>query len=254
MILGCLLGNTSLQFCTFDPRDDARPLEHVGRLAWRELDDHGEQLAALSAAPGLEAIVVGSVRDDLLPRLEARLSSAPRWLVVGRDFQLSIENRYERPEQVGIDRLLNALAASYRANGRGAIVVDFGTTISMTVVSPDGAFLGGAIASGLSCAAAGLAASAPALPPVRLYERPPFLGRTTEAGLQAGVYWQTVGGVSRILSGLAIELADSPLIYATGGDAPLFVPAMEEIYETVPELTLEGLRIAYGGAAGANRV
>ena len=245
MILGCLLGNTSLQFCTFDARDDARPLEHVGRLAWRELDDHGDQLAALSEAPGLEAVVVGSVRDDLLPRLEACLSSSPRWLVVGRDFRLPIENCYERPDQVGIDRLLNALAAAHRADDRGAIVVDFGTTISISVVSPDGAFLGGAIAPGLNCAAAGLAAGAPVLPPVKLRERPPFLGRTTEAGLQAGVYWQTVGGVSRILSGLASELACSPLIYATGGDASLFVPAIEEIDETVPELTLEGLRIAY---------
>ncbi len=253
MILGCLLGNSSLQYCLFDARDDARPLEHVGRLAWRELDDHGDQLAALSEAPGLEAVVVGSVRDDLLPRLAACLSAAPPWLVAGRDFRLSIENRYERPEQVGIDRLLNALAASCRANGRGAIVVDFGTTISMTVVSPDGAFLGGAIASGLSCAAAGLAASAPVLPPVRLRERPPFLGRTTEAGLQAGVYWQMVGGVSRILSGLASELAYSPWIYATGGDAPLFVPAIREIHQTVPDLALEGLRIAYGGAADTRR-
>ena len=41
------------------------------------------------------------------------------------------------------------------------------------------------------------------------------------------------------------ELTFSPRVYGVGGDARLLAPAIGEIEEIVPELTLEGLRIAY---------
>ncbi len=245
MILGCLLGNSSLQYGLFDARVDEGSLESVGRIAWSELGERSVELTPLFSNSNVEEAVIGSVRDDLLPVLERHLPSRLRRLVVGRDFQLCIENCYERPEQVGIDRLLNALAASRRAAGRGAIVVDFGTTVSVSVVSPKGAFLGGAIAPGLNSGTAGLAAATPRLPSVELREPPAFLGRTTEAGLQVGLYWQSVGGIARILRGIVSELPFVPCVYGTGGDALLFAPAIDEIDEIVPELTLQGLRTAY---------
>lgn len=245
MILGLLLGNSSLQYCVFDTGEDDRRFASVGRVAWSELGSGAGELTSRFAACEIEAVVAGSVRDDLLPRLERLLPSRLRLLLVGRDVHLSIENSYERPEEVGIDRLLNVVAASRRAGGRGAIVVDFGTTVSISVVSPNGAFLGGAIAPGLNSSLAGLAARAPLLPRIEPRQPTGFLGRTTEAGLQIGVYRQAVGGVANILRGLLRELTFSPRVYGVGGDARLLAPAIDEIEEIVPELTLEGLRIAY---------
>ena len=49
---------------------------------------------------------------------------------------------------VGIDRLLNVLAA-YRRTKTATIVIDFGTAITVDVVSKKGEFLGGLILPGI---------------------------------------------------------------------------------------------------------
>ena len=54
----------------------------------------------------------------------------------------------DNPKEVGTDRVANALAA-YTAYERACIIVDFGTTTLVDVVSAKGEFLGGAIAPGV---------------------------------------------------------------------------------------------------------
>ena len=51
----------------------------------------------------------------------------------------------ESPNKVGIDRLLNAVAANVvRANNQPCVIVDTGTATTVDAVSPDGVFEGGA--------------------------------------------------------------------------------------------------------------
>ena len=57
--------------------------------------------------------------------------------------------RTDRPDEVGADRLVNALAAG-RLYGTPAVVVDFGTATTFDCVAADGAYVGGAIAPGSS--------------------------------------------------------------------------------------------------------
>ena len=54
----------------------------------------------------------------------------------------------DNPKEVGADRIVNCLAA-YHKYGTAAIVVDFGSSICVDVVSAKGEFLGGAIAPGV---------------------------------------------------------------------------------------------------------
>ena len=55
--------------------------------------------------------------------------------------QLLVDN----PKEIGADRIVNTLAA-HTLYGGPAIVVDFGTSTNLDVVSPKGEFLGGALA------------------------------------------------------------------------------------------------------------
>ena len=62
--------------------------------------------------------------------------------------------RLERPDMVGIDRLVNAVAVNrLRDAGRPAVIVNVGTAITVDLVSGDGAFLGGAILPGIQMSA-----------------------------------------------------------------------------------------------------
>ena len=65
----------------------------------------------------------------------------------------------DNPKEIGADRIVNTLAA-HTLYGGPAIVVDFGTSTNLDVVSPKGEFLGGALAAGIEISVEALAARA----------------------------------------------------------------------------------------------
>ena len=93
--------------------------------------------------------------------------------------------RIDRPDEVGADRLVNALAAA-RLHGTPAVVVDFGTATTFDCVAADGAFVGGAIAPGLELGLEALAARTAKLPRVELRNPDRAIGRDTVGAIQAG--------------------------------------------------------------------
>ena len=96
--------------------------------------------------------------------------------------------RVDEPDKVGLDRLANALAADrLRAAERGAIVVDLGSAITVDVVSPDGAFLGGAILPGIAMSARALHEFTDLLPlePMSELAQPPAAVGKDDVGLSA---------------------------------------------------------------------
>lgn len=250
MLLGILLGNSRLRYGIL--AGDAVLAARTADL--EAVPSIGEEIGQMASSYGAERIVVGSVRDDLLPVLESALPERyRRFRLARRDFPIPIENAYARPEEAGTDRLLAALAAKRRAGDRGAVVLDFGTALSVSVVSPGGVFLGGSIAAGWRCLAAGLAKRTPRLPelgrPPREASRDsrgsfPFVNRDTSSALRSGAFWEIAGGARALLVGTLAEIDFRPLVIATGGDAAIFAAAIPEIDEVVPELGLEGLAIA----------
>lgn len=179
-------------------------------------------------------------------------------LKVGTDIPIKIPILVHNPERVGVDRLLNSIAAFQRVKSKfqglafnaGAIVVDFGTAITFDVVSDKGEYLGGAIAPGVETSAYALNTRTAFLPRVSISKPSHTLGKNTVEAIRSGVYWGTVGMVERILRGLFDELAlnsfqGQPKVIATGGDAELIGAAIPLISDIIPHLTLEGIRIAY---------
>jgi type III pantothenate kinase len=243
MSLGILVGNTSLRYGVLGA---SGAVLSPGRIEWPELERRGGEIARLAAGEGAGEVLVGSVRDDLWARVRAFLPPELTVLRARDDFPLAIENRYERPEEVGTDRLLNAIAARERAgSGRGAIAVDFGTALTLSVVGPDGAFLGGLIAAGGGPLVEGLRRAAPRLPPVGDLAPGRFLESSSREALRSGLFWQLAGGVSVMLRGLLEALPfGKPLVVATGGGAAAVAPSVPEITVVAPDLTFEGLWIA----------
>ena len=246
MVLGLLIGNSSLR-CGIS-RDGRIVADR--RTAWTDR----QGLAALGGwlhEQRVDTVILASVRDDLFGVVRDLLPTGlPQISVAGEDFPLAVENRYERPEEVGRDRLLNTLAAAERAGSRGAIVVDLGTATSFAAVGSDGAFLGGPICPGAQSLQAGLRQLTPALPTLqRAPDAGPFLATSTDAALRAGLFWHHSGGLQRLIAGIRDELAaehglSDPLLIATGGDAAAYLGALGDL-DPVPTLTLEGLFLAW---------
>lgn len=154
----------------------------------------------------------------------------------------------DNPKEIGADRIVNTLAA-HTLYGGPAIVVDFGTSTNLDVVSPKGEFLGGALAPGIEISVDALAARAAQLRKVELIRPKNVIGKNTVEALQSGTIFgfagQVDGLVDRIVAELALSYEGAPTVIATGGLAPLIIGVAETIDEHEPDLTLIGLRLIH---------
>ena len=146
--------------------------------------------------------------------------------------------------QVGADRLVGALAA-FERHRRAVVVVDIGTAVTVDAVDARGCFRGGAIAPGPEMMAAALAAMTAKLPRVRPRRVRRAIGRSTRAGIAAGLFFGTAGLVDRLVTRIARELRGRPLVIATGGLAKLVAPASATIRRVEPDLLFDGLRLVW---------
>jgi type III pantothenate kinase len=153
-----------------------------------------------------------------------------------------------QPDRVGIDRLLDALAANrVRPPGRPAILVDLGTAITVDLVSVAGVFLGGAILPGIGMAARALHEFTDLLPLLdmkTLDEPPPALGTATVEAMQSGIYWGAVGGIRCLIEELSSAVGGCPQVYLTGGAAPSVAHLIAPEAGYLPHLTLAGIALA----------
>lgn len=146
-------------------------------------------------------------------------------LVLHWQLDLGLTLAVEQPEQVGMDRIADAVAVYQRtALPHAAIAVDFGTATTFNVVDAEGRFCGGAIAPGLGTVAAALRERANALPAVELVPPATAIGSSTIPALQSGIVYGYTGLVEGLLARMRQEL-DSPVtVIATGGLGHIITP------------------------------
>ncbi|HUV39634.1 MAG TPA: type III pantothenate kinase [Planctomycetota bacterium] len=161
---------------------------------------------------------------------------------VGIDVQVPIEARVKRREEVGVDRLLNALAA-WRHLGEACLVADFGSALTLDVVSTDGAYLGGVITPGIGMSAQALHRQTALLPEVKPEPVDHVIGTDTITCIQSGLFWGTVSELEGLVARLRKEYPPARKVLATGGYAELIAREARVIDEVLPELTLEGIRL-----------
>src|SRR2546428_6234132 len=144
------VGNSRLAVAPFR----AGELGEATRMSTREPGEWAEAIrAAWKKVAGTEnaAVVAASVNPDLNGAVErAVMEAADRRVVwVGKDLELPIKVLTDRPEETGIDRVLN-VAAAYEQIGKACVVVDAGTAVTVDACNDAGEFLGGAIAPGVA--------------------------------------------------------------------------------------------------------
>jgi type III pantothenate kinase len=152
----------------------------------------------------------------------------------------------DNPREVGTDRIANALAAVH-LHGAPCLVVDVGTAITIDVVSPAGAFVGGVIAPGIEIATDALGAAAAQLRRVELLRPRSVVAKNTVEALQSGAIHGFAALVDGLLSRIRNEQSldeDAPVVL-TGALAPLIAGQLATPVRHEPLLTLHGLYQAF---------
>lgn len=250
MLLAVDVGNSEIKLGVFEGRDlcvSWRWATDTRKLA----DEYAAQLGWLLQSAGLpreriDRIVLSSVVPQLgevFEQLGESYFSAPP-LRVSSAILTGIPLRVDKPEEVGADRIANAVATKtlYQTP---AIVVDFGTATTFDVVSADGAFIGGCFAPGLQAAVDGLLDRAARLERFDLVAPPggKSIGTNTIACLQAGTIYGYVGLVEGIVARIEHELSQKPLVIGTGGLVDIISAETSAIDIVDEHLTLHGLRV-----------
>jgi type III pantothenate kinase len=205
----------------------------------------GEDSERLTGAAGLST--VPSVLHEVRVMLEQYWPSVPHVLIepgVRTGIPLLVDN----PKEVGADRIVNCLAA-YQKYGGAAIVVDFGSSICVDVVSAKGEFLGGAIAPGVQVSSDAAAARSAALRRVELTRPRSVVGKNTVECMQSGAVFGFAGLVDGLVSRIRRDVEGfagrDVTVVATGHTAPLVLPDVQSVGTYDRHLTLDGLRLVY---------
>jgi len=156
----------------------------------------------------------------------------------------SMRIAYKHPNEVGPDRIANALAARERF-GAPILVVDYGTATTFDIVGSDGSYQGGIIAPGIGISASSLAQYTARLPLVEIRKPGRVIGQTTTECIRSGLFLSQVGLTKEIIRQLKSHLGLRHVkVVGTGG----YVSLLKDIFPfdaIDPWLTLRGLSLVW---------
>lgn len=195
----------------------------------------------------IQDVIISSVVPEVMHSLEnfSFKYCAKEPIIVGPGVKTGINIKYENPQQVGADRIVNAVAG-YEKYGGPLILIDFGTATTFCAVSQKGEYLGGAISPGIKISSEALFQRASKLHKVEIAKPKGAIGKNTTWAMQSGIVFGYAGLVDNIVSMMKEELgSDDVNVVATGGLAPLICAETKTVKIVDKFLTLEGLRIIY---------
>ncbi|MDH5190540.1 MAG: type III pantothenate kinase [Gammaproteobacteria bacterium] len=161
-----------------------------------------------------------------------------------------VVNGYTEPEKLGVDRWL-ALIGARSLTQDAVMVIDAGTAITLDIMNNLGQHLGGVIAPGLNMMRSSLIKdtheiSVESFKSEKQVNDIPCPAQNTEDAIYSGTYNAIVGMINQTMN-LVRETLPAPVqVLITGGDATQLIPMLDESYQHVPDLVLQGLAKAAG--------
>jgi len=189
----------------------------------------------------ISSVVPSSVRI-LNAFCERYLDLTPVW-INSESVKKLMPILYSNPNEVGADRIVNAVAA-YEKYKKALIIIDFGTATTFDAISEKGEYLGGAICPGVMISSEALFQRASRLPRVEIFKAPErVIGNDTIESIKSGIIYGNAAMVDGMVDRMKLEMKTTPMIVATGGLAPLIAEVSNAIESVDLALTLDGLKI-----------
>ena len=247
MLLAVDVGNTNTVLGLFNGDElvrswrittHARATGDEMALTFRGLLDEQSEITGLALCS-----TVPSVLHELRPMLSSFFHGIPV-VIVEPGTKTGVPILTDNPKEVGADRIVNTLAAHQQFGGP-CIVVDFGTSTNLDVVSAQGEFLGGALAPGIDISLEALSSKAAQLRKVEVVRPRSPIGKNTVEALQSGAVFGFAGQVDGLVDRVIEEIGPVTAVVATGGLASVVIGESETITHHDPDLTLTGLRMVF---------
>src|SRR4030042_1360600 len=210
MLLAVDIGNTSTKLGVFDG-EKLRATWHMATGVHRMADEYAALLFNLLRQQGLETtdIKTAAMCSVVPPLISTFEELFERYfqikpLVVGAGVKTGVKIRMDNPREVGADRIADA-AAAHKLYGGPVIIIDLGTATTFGIVSKEGDYIGGIIATGIATAAEALVTRTAQLPRVELTRPKRAIGTNTVAAMQSGIIFGYVGLVGGMLTRIQKE-------------------------------------------------
>ncbi|HJO81616.1 MAG TPA: type III pantothenate kinase [SAR202 cluster bacterium] len=250
MLLAIDIGNTNVTIGAFEG-EDLRATFRLTTDTGRMPDEYALAVSQLLPLKGMDvesvdAVALCSVVPPLTPSFielcEDYFGVTP--LEIGAGTRTGVRVKYDRPRDVGADRIVDA-AAALALHGGPAIVVDIGTATVFDAVTKSGDYLGGAIAPGIQIAADSLFHTTAQLRRVELTRPKTAIGKNTVHALQSGLVLGYADLVVGMVARFDKELGGGSKVIATGGLARVVADEVGVFDAVDPNLTLTGLRLIH---------
>jgi len=221
-------------------------------LVSKTSDEYGVVIKEIFVMNGYELseikdVIISSVVPDVMHALESFVirycKSTP--IIVGPGVKTGMNIKYENPQEVGADRIVNAVAGIEKY-GAPLVIIDFGTATTYDYVDAKGDFKYVIIQPGLGISANALTNQTAQLPEIEIKKPSSILGTSTVTGMQAGIVYGYLGAVKEIIRTAKKELNDeTAYVIATGGLGKVMAKELEEIDEYDGDLAYRGMRYLF---------
>ena len=174
-------------------------------------------------------------------------------LIVGPGVKTGIKLPIPNPNEVGADRIVDAVGAYYMYGGP-VIVIDYGTATTYDYISSDASLLAAVTSPGIRISAKALWEDAAKLPEIEIKKPDSIMAKETISSMQAGLVYGYIGQTEYIIDKIKEECGESNVkVVATGGLGKLIADETKKIDIYDMDLTLHGLRIIYEKTKGLNK-
>ncbi len=246
MFLGIDIGNSSITFGVFK-NNDIVDVFRIDNISNADEYFYKSQISEKTNRYNIDSCGIISVSQGMENTIKSICDSLYRINSVILDYRAFCDMSIlvEKPETVGIDRLINAYAIRDLASAP-IIVVDAGTAITLDVVSKEGDFMGGVIMPGINMQFKSLYNNTSKLPLIIPAESKSTIGKNTENSILSGVIRGTAHAIDGLLSECTDELKETPQIVLTGGQGGLILKYINtKVNFVMPNLTLIGIKKIY---------
>lgn len=190
--------------------------------------------------PDIDAAILVSSGPGEAEAEELLVSRTERFMKFGPDVKVPLKNMYETPETLGCDRLAAAVGADVLYPRSNILIVDFGTAITIDLVTAKGEFMGGNISPGAMTRFRALHDYTTKLP-LRSHSDDTALissnsNQAVESGVINGIVYEIEGYIAR----LSRDYEDLKIIF-TGGDSNFFAKRLKNTIFATYDLVVYGL-------------
>lgn len=249
MLIAVDIGNTNIVMGFVDDDERIIGTYRITTKANRTSDEYGLMLLQFLALNKLkpadvEDVIIASVVPKVM---HSFTSSIIKFLgidpiVVGPGIRTGMNIRIDDPRSLGADCLADC-AGAYACYGGRVLVIDMGTATTYNYVDAHGTITCGLVTTGIRTASEALASATAQLPEVQIARPTTILAKNTTTAIQAGLYYDFLGGIERIITQFRREIDEGFRVIATGGLSRVIETPMIDVVD--PDLIFKGMLAIY---------